>query len=75
VEKRFKITIEEEQFENTLTTRSWEKGGPDKNEDDNGEYGYTPQIPQQKKVKRTIFAQDTNGLDLVAVIKAINKIE
>jgi hypothetical protein len=72
-EKRYKITITESAVEETIISRSWVKGGPDGN--DGGEYGYTPQIKQDKEVTRTVYSQDVYWLDLVKVIAAVNGIE
>ena len=72
--KRYKITIEEEQYEEALTSQQWLKGGSGQVSED-GEYGYTPQIKTQKKVNRTVFSQNLDDLNLTAVIKAVNGIE
>jgi hypothetical protein len=70
--KRYKITIEEECLEKTIKGRSWEKGCNTENDHDG--YGYAPQVEEHKMVNRTIYQQDISELDLNAVIKAINKL-
>jgi len=70
--KRYKITIEERQYEETLTDRKWTANVDQEREDT---YGYTPQVPQQKIVTREVYKQDVNELDLVKVIKAVNGID
>jgi len=68
--KRYKITIEEEAEETTLTSKDWEK-------DDSCErgYNYTPQEEQVEMVKRVIYTQSADEIDLVEVIKALNGIK
>ena len=72
VKKRYKITIEEQQLEETLTSGAWQVVDQ---RDGDSKYGNPKQVPQMENVNRTIFTQDVDELDLVGVIKAINKIE
>lgn len=70
--KRYKITITEFADEETLTHREWLKGGDKPNESG---YGYAPQVKQIESVEREAFSQNTDELDLIKVIKAVNGIE
>ncbi len=67
--KRFKITIEEIAEETTLTSANWTIIDT---VDGNNKYGHPPQIKQTEIIKRTVFIQNTNDLDLGNIIKAIN---
>lgn len=69
-EKRYTISIEVTEQVERLTARAWEKGGPDGKGSD-GEYGYTPQIPELKQVTRTILKMDVATLETDAVVAAI----
>ncbi len=65
---RYKITITEITVETEIEGREWAKvdGNPDTR------YDYTPEIEKRVKVIREIYCQNTDELDLKAVIKAIN---
>ena len=68
---RYKITIEEVREEVTTIAKEWKKGAGDGPED----FGYTPEVETKKTVRREVYMQNTESLDLVAVIKAINNID
>ncbi len=69
--KRYKITIQEEAEEMATSSGAWciidQVDGDSK-------WGNPPQIEIVEKVSRTVFVQDVDELDLVAVIKAVNGI-
>lgn len=71
MKKRFKITIEEEVVEETLTSAAWTIVDQ---RDGDSKYGNPKQIPQTETVTRTIFTQNTAELNLIDVIKAVNGI-
>ncbi|MCK4710835.1 MAG: hypothetical protein KAU21_19630 [Gammaproteobacteria bacterium] len=73
--KRYKITIVETSEEETLTSRRWVEGGTEGSGEGRTGYGYTPQIPQTVKVEREIYTQQTDDLNLVSVINAINEVK
>lgn len=66
----YKITITRTNQVESLTSRQWEKGGTDGNEVD-GEYGYTPQIPEIKTVTSTILEMTVDILEVTPVVVAI----
>lgn len=70
--KRYLIQITEVSTEKSLTEKEWvvinEIG-------DARERGYTPQVETVKNIQREVFKQNIDELDLVAVIKAVNKID
>lgn len=68
---RYKVVIERTEVEETRIGKKWELTGPK----ESAEYGYTPETTSSSSVTRQIFEQVTEDLDLVAVIKAVNKIE
>lgn len=69
----FTITITETRTIETVTARTWQKGGPDGT---NGrEYGYTLQIPETRSETIERLKQTVETLDLPAVIKAINGLQ
>ncbi len=68
---RYKITITEETTEVKLQGKQWKEGGKIGVEDGD-KYGYTPEIERTVDVTREVYAQNTDTLDLKAVIKAIN---
>lgn len=70
--KRYLIQITEISQEKTLTEQEWK---PVTTTDGKADYGYTPQIETVVKVNREVFKQNVDEIDLVAVIKAINKID
>ena len=70
-DKRFEITITEKTVETKWKGKDWEEGADASNESG---WGYTPEIEKKVDVERTIYKQNTDQLDLVAVIKAINGI-
>ncbi len=68
---RYKITITEETTEVKLQGKEWAEGGKG-GVNDGAKYGYTPEIEKTVEVTREIYTQNTDTLDLKAVIKAIN---
>lgn len=70
--KRYEISITEIAQEETITGREWVRGGVDGKENDDDEWGYTPQIAEVKAVTRQIYKQNVDELDLGAVIAAVN---
>lgn len=70
-DKRYIITIKESCHETRVRGKDWSKGG----DGDPEKFGYTPEIEKTVLVEREIFSQNTDELDLIAVIKAINKID
>lgn len=66
---KYKITIEKTSIKEIPAGRDWERGaGPD------DDYGYTPEIMKKKEVTEQIYIQESDELDLVEVIKAVNNI-
>jgi hypothetical protein len=65
----YKVTIERTQEEVVIAGREW---GP-VNGEPGTPYAYTPQIDKITSVKREIYQQTVNFLDLSAVIAAVNK--
>lgn len=68
MKKRYKIEITEFTTETQLKGKVWAavKGNPD------ADYGYTPEIEKKVDVERVIYLQNSEELDLGAVIKAVN---
>ncbi len=67
----YRVTITQTRLENTLRGREWKQGVDLATEDG---YGYTPQVIEAKEVNREIYSQTIEGLDIEAVVKAVNKI-
>jgi hypothetical protein len=67
--KRYKITITEIGVETQICGKNWAQGADPEKEDG---WGYTPEIEKQVNVERKVFEQDTDDLNLVDVIKAVN---
>ena len=67
--KRYIITIEEESEEVVRQGQKWERGAGETPED----YGNTPEIRVTRSVERTVYKQNVDALDVVAVINAVNK--
>ncbi len=65
--KRFVVTVTEFAVETVIGGKVWEKM-----ENKEGGYGYTPEVERKKVVERKVFEQNTDELDLVGVIKAVN---
>jgi len=70
-DKRYKIEVTEFCFEKRIKGKEW-KQVTDGVLEGGGNYAYTPEIEKTVEVERTIFTQNTDDLDLVAVIKAVN---
>lgn len=70
---RYRITVTDTGTETKVKGRVWEQGVDPENKPDG--YGYTPEIEKVVDYSRTIFEQNRDDLDLVAVIKAVNGIE
>ena len=66
--KRYIIKIEEHAIETVVRGKEWKPV----NNIDGVDYAYTPEIEKQEKVTRQIYVQNTDNLDLTAVIKAVN---
>ena len=71
---RFTIKITETDTETTFCGGDWEKGAADSTQERPDGYGYSPQIEKKEAITREVFSQNTDDLDLVAVIKAVNGI-
>ncbi len=72
--KRYRIVITEIETVTTVTPRQWVKGGfAEPGEPERG-FGYTPQVPDIRVVEREAYTQNTDTMDLVEVIKAVNGI-
>lgn len=67
--KRYRIVIEETGIETVICGKQW------KPVCEGGEYAYTPEIEKKQDVTRVIYTQDTDSLDLIKVIKAVNGID
>lgn len=72
--KRYQITITEFVEEKTLTHREYSKGVKVTDTDPDG-WGHTPQVKEVRIVEREIYKQNTNTMDLITVIKAVNGIK
>jgi len=74
IDKRYEITVTEHVWEKRISGKEWEVGAgkPEKGDGSEGNYGYTPEIEKTVKVQRQLFSQNTDKLDLISVIKAIN---
>ncbi len=68
---RYKITVTEETQEEKADGGNWEEGA-DTDSSYSKKYGYTPAIKKIVDVTREIYTQNTDTLDLKAVIIAIN---
>ena len=71
---RFVVTIKEVTTETKIRGKDWEQGAGKITADNPEGYGYSPQIEKEVGVTHEIFSQNTDDLDLVAVIKAVNGI-
>lgn len=69
--KRYKIVITEMCIDEVQISKSWERI---EEVDGNTKWDYAPETTTKKLVERQIFSQDTDELDLVEVIKAVNGI-
>lgn len=67
---KFTITIVEETFEERVKGKDWAKGAGGSPE----EFGYTPEIKKTVSVRRDLYIQTVDELDMYAVIKAVNGI-
>ena len=65
----YTITIEKQTFEKQIKGKEW------KVVDKAGNYDHTPEIEKIVEVKKTIYIQIVEELDLVAVINAVNGIK
>jgi len=65
----YTITITETRHENTVKRREWLLNGSEEQE---GDYGYAPQVIEVKEVNRKVFEQVVDELDVPNVIGAIN---
>lgn len=74
MDKRYKIEITEFAVEEVVAGREWKQGADMEKTEDPKKWGYTPEIIKKKNVERTAYTQNTDELDLKAVIKAINGI-
>lgn len=72
MKKRYEIVIKETTLEEGVTQQEWVEGGTIERSTE-GNYGYTPQIPTKNVVTRVVYSQNTDGLDLAAVIMAVNQ--
>ncbi len=72
--KRYKIVITEFTQETKAAGREWEKGAEPSTEEKPEGWGYSPEIEKKADIERQIFVQNTDDLDLVEVIKAVNGI-
>ena len=70
MDKRYSIVITESCVEDVIGGNDWEEGAGKGQE----KYGYTPEIIKKEQVVREIYRQNTEILELVDVIKAINGI-
>jgi hypothetical protein len=70
---RYKIVITEKGTEVLTRGKDWEQGVKPITEEDSGGWGYTPEIQKTVDVERQVFMQEVEGLNLKAVINAINK--
>jgi hypothetical protein len=70
MDKRYKIVITEFTTEEKVRGKEWKpvNGNPDI------DYKYTPEITKQIDVERILYTQNTDELDIVHVIKAVNAI-
>ena len=66
----YTVTITKTEVVETLTNSSWEQGGPDGANED-GTWGYTPQIPQKTKQTQTVLEMKVDNLDVAPVVNAI----
>ena len=66
--KRYEIEITEFTTETKICGKEWKpaNGNPDV------DYRYTPEVEKNVDVKRKIYVQNTDELDLCKVIKAVN---
>ena len=67
----YKIEITKTEVLEKLTSRSWVKGGPHGRDEDDGEYGYTPQIPEKREITSTALEMRVKDMDVAAVVNAI----
>lgn len=68
----YEVVITRSAVETERIGGQWAEIGVD--DDDKKEFGYTPKYDREATVKKEIYRQRAEGLDLVAVIKAINGI-
>ena len=73
-DKRFTITIMEHTTERKTLPRAWVKDAGSDHESASGNFGYAPEVETVVDVSREIYAQNTDDLNLVEVIKAVNKL-
>lgn len=67
---RYIITVTQIATERKILPKRWEKGGGGDPEN----YGYAPEVETLQVVERKVFEQNTDTLDLVAVIAAVNNL-
>lgn len=66
----YKITIAIDRMEETLTSKTWVEGGID-NKNEEGSWGYQPQVTQTERVSRTVAEFRVTDLDTKAIILAV----
>lgn len=69
-EKRYVVTITEKVVETVIEGKDWRKVSDDPKD----KFAYTPEIEKKVEVKRLVYQQDTDTLNLIDVIKAVNNI-
>jgi hypothetical protein len=74
MKKRYKIVVTEYSDETRTRGNQWQKGAGEKTSDNEGAYGYTPEIEVTEEIERQVYVQNTDSLDLKKVIMAINGI-
>lgn len=67
----FKITIEETKVETVVIGKQWSIV---REEDGKIERDYTPEVETRQTVKRTVFEQTVETLDIRALVSVINDI-
>lgn len=69
----FKIHITKTEYQEVPGGQAWEVTGK-KDKDGDDIYNYTPKITKTKAITTDILVQEVELLNLIAVIKAVNKI-
>ena len=67
----YKVTVEVERYEEVVAGKDWVKGG---NQDEPDKWAHNPEVIKTSKVRREIYTQTLENLDLVEVVKAVNKL-
>jgi len=70
VDKRYRISVTEEVVEERVIPRKWERGADQSGAREDG-YGYAPEIMTKDYVTRTIYERNTDSLNIVELIKAV----